>query len=104
MSRRWVWDLVAKRPDLFAAAVLVCGGGDLTRIVAARRLPFWVFHGAQDGTVPVDHSREMAAALQAVGDSVKYTEYPDAGHDVWKRVFSEPLLAKWLFAQTRLRD
>jgi predicted peptidase len=99
-----VWDLVAKRPDFFAAAVPLCGGGDLTRIIAARRLPIWAFHGAQDRTVPVDHSREMVAALQAVGDSVKYTEYPDAGHDVWKRAFSEPLLAEWLFAQTRRRD
>jgi len=96
-----VWDLIAKRPDFFAAAVPLCGGGDPARIIAARRVPIWAFHGAKDEVVAVMRSREMVAALRAAGSTIKYTEYPNTGHDVWARAFSEPTLPQWLFAQRR---
>jgi predicted peptidase len=83
------WDLIAKRPDTFAAAIPLCGGGDLTRVTAASRTPIWAFHGAK------------VAALRAAGGVVKYTEYPDTGHDVWTIAFAEPGLPDWLFAQKR---
>jgi predicted peptidase len=100
---RGTWDLIAKRPDLFAAAVPVCGDGNTTRIMTARDVPVWAFHGAKDDTVPVIGSREMTAALRAAGGTVKYTEYPDAGHDVWTLAFAEPGLPEWLFSQKRRR-
>ena len=77
------WDIISKRPDLFAAAVPLCGNGNPSRVAAARRLPIWAFHGAQNPLVPVTGSRDLVAALRAVGSPVKYTEYPDVGHDVW---------------------
>lgn len=95
------WDLIAKRPDVFAAAVPLCGGGDPARIPAARGVPIWAFHGARDQAVPVTFSRDTVAALRAVGSSVKYTEYADTGHDVWTRAFAEPELPIWLFSQRR---
>lgn len=96
-----VWDLVSKRPELFAAAIPLCGGGDRTRISAARGIPIWAFHGARDETVPVDRSRELVGALRTVGSPIKYTEYPDMGHDVWTRAFSEAGLPDWLFSKKR---
>ena len=95
------WDLISKRPDAFAAAVPLCGGGDPKRVSAARGVAIWAFHGAKDQVVPVTKSREMVAALQAAGGSVKYTEYPETGHDVWTVAFAEPALPDWLFAQRR---
>lgn len=95
-----VWDLVAKRPDLFAAAVPLCAQGDPARIAAARNVSIWVFHGAKD-PMPVVNAREMVAALKAAGGAVKYTEYPDLGHEIWTRAFAEPELPAWLFAQRR---
>jgi len=100
---RGTWDLISKRPDLFAAAVPVCGDGNTVRVVNARRVPVWAFHGAKDTVIPVTGSRDMVAALRAVGGSVKYTEYPDAGHNVWGLAFAEPELPKWLFSQERNR-
>jgi hypothetical protein len=32
---------------------------------------------------------------------VKYTEYPEEGHVVWERVFSDPRLPEWMFSQRR---
>ncbi len=95
------WDIISKRPDLFAAAVPLCGDGNPSRVAAARRLPIWVFHGAQDPLVPVTGSRDLVAALRAVGSPVKYTEYPDVGHDVWTRAYLDPALADWLFGERR---
>jgi predicted peptidase len=97
------WDLVSKRPELFAAAVPLCGGGNRSRVVAAREVAIWAFHGAKDPTVPVAGSRELVAALKSVGGSIRYTEYPEAGHDVWTLAFAERELPEWLFAQTRPR-
>jgi len=97
------WDFITKHPDVFAAAVPLCGGGNPSRIEAARTLPIWAFHGGQDQVVPVTESRVLIAALQRAGSPVKYTEYPDAEHDVWTRAYAERDLADWLFAQRRPR-
>jgi len=97
------WDIIAKHPDVFAAAVPLCGGGDASRIVAARRMPIWAFHGAKDEAVPVTESRELVTALKRVGSPVKYTEYNGVGHDVWTRAYADKDLADWLFAQRRAR-
>ena len=95
------WDIISKRPDLFGAAVPLCGGGDSSRIVAARRMAIWTFHGAKDEVVPVGGSRDLVAALKRAGSPVKYTEYPDVAHNVWNRAYVEPDLADWLFSQRR---
>jgi hypothetical protein len=41
----------------------------------------------------------MIAAIRAAGGKPRYTEYPGIGHAIWDRVFSEPGLVEWLFAQ-----
>ena len=97
------WDFISRHPDVFAAAVPLCGGGDPSRIGAARTLPIWAFHGGQDPVVPVTESKAMIAALRRAGSQVKYTEYPDVGHDVWTRAYADPDLANWLFSQRRRR-
>jgi predicted peptidase len=96
------WDLITKRPEVFAAAVPLCGGGAPSRARVARNLPIWVFHGAKDEVVRVAGSREMVAALRGVGSAVRYTEYPDVGHDVWTVAYVERGLADWLFGQKRV--
>ena len=96
-----VWDLISKRPELFAAAVPVCATANAQRVPAAAGVKVWVFHGAKDTGMPVADARQAVAAFQAAGGAIKYTEYADAGHDVWTRAFAEPDLPAWLFAQRR---
>jgi predicted peptidase len=95
------WDVIARYPDVFAAAVPLCGGGDVKRILSAGDIAVWAFHGAKDATVPVSRSREIVAALRTVNALVRYTEYPEVGHDVWTYAFKERDLPEWLFAQRR---
>jgi predicted peptidase len=94
-----VWDLITKRPALVAAAVPVCGGGDPDRAARATAVPVWAFHGTADKSIPVTASRQMVAAITKAGGHPRYTEYPGAGHDIWTRVFAEPELIDWVFAQ-----
>lgn len=95
------WDLIARHPNIFAAAAPLCGGGDTKLILSARDVAVWAFHGAKDATVLASRSREMVAALRTVNSSVRYTEYPEVGHDVWTRAFAERDLPEWMFAQSR---
>jgi len=96
-----VWDLLARRPDWFAAGVPICGGADLETVNTVAPIPIWDFHGSQDGTVRVDRSRNMIAAIWNVGGEPRYTEYPGVGHDSWTKALAEPELIEWLFAQKR---
>ena len=96
-----VWDLIAKRSDLFAAAIPVCGAGNPKAATAMRGVSIWVFHGAGDREVEVERSREMVEALRAAGASVEYTEYGSSGHAIWDQVYAEKGLTDWLFAQRK---
>ena len=61
------WDVVAKRPEMFAAAAPMSGGGDPNQAVNLRDIPIWNFHGSGDRTVEPDRSREMIAAIEQAG-------------------------------------
>lgn len=93
------WELVSRRPNLFAAAIPLCGGGHLLNAPRLVTLPIWAFHGAADRTVSVYESRKMIDAIKKAGGTPRYTEYPGVGHEVWEKAFKEPGLMDWVFAQ-----
>lgn len=93
------WDVVLRYPHMFAAAIPVCGGGDLTKAAQIAHLPIWAFHGDADPVVPVSASRDMATALEAVDGNILYTEYPGVLHDSWFNAWNEDELVPWLFSQ-----
>jgi len=93
--------IVAEFPKLFAAGVPLCGGADESKVLSIIKTPLWVFHGEKDEAVAVDWSRRIVAAIKKAGGSVKYTEYPGAGHNIWAKVVKEPELLSWLFAQRK---
>jgi predicted peptidase len=95
------WDILARRPELFAAAAPVCGGADEATAVKIKDIPIWVFHGARDTAVKPARSRNMVAALEKAGGKPKYTEYPDVGHNSWDPAYRDPEFFKWLFAQKK---
>jgi len=95
------WNIIVQRPNLFAAALPLCGGGDVSGILAIVNMPIWAFHGSRDKVISVTESRKMINALKRAGGYPRYTEYPNVGHDVWTKAFAEPDLVDWLFAQHR---
>ncbi len=95
------WDLLARRPDLFAAAAPVCGGADEATAEKIKDIPIWVFHGGKDPVVKPARSRNMVAALKKAGGKPRYTEYPNVGHNSWDNAYRDPEFYKWLFAQKK---
>jgi Putative esterase len=95
------WNFIATHPDVFAAAMPVCGGGDPTLAQKCANVPVWAFHGSLDERVPVNGSRDMIEAMKAAGGHPRYTEFPDTGHDIGRLVIETPGLFDWLFAQRR---
>jgi len=64
------WNLILNHPELFAAAIPICGGGSPAHAERIKNIPIQFFHGAKDTTVPTIASRDMAAALEKAGSSV----------------------------------
>ena len=95
------WDYLQRDPDLFAAAVPICGGGDTTLAGKLRDIPIWTFHGSADKAVPVQRSRTMVSALKACRGKIRYREYPGAGHNVWTRTYGDSEVLDWLFSQKK---
>ena len=95
------WNFICKRPDMFAAAIPVCGGGDPALASKAVNVAVWAFHGRNDKNVPVSGSRDMINAMKKAGGNPKYTEFPNEAHNIWYQVSTTPGLLDWLFAQKR---
>jgi predicted peptidase len=97
-------------PDRFAAIAPICGGGDWIKIYAAKgakpkaleSLAVWVFHGEKDGVVLPEQSEIMVNGLKKYGcKEVKFTTYPNAGHDSWTETYDNPELYEWFLSHSR---
>ena len=91
------------RPNVFAAAIPVCGGWVPKDAGKMKNIATWVFHGDNDKVVPTDYIRNMVEAIKKSGGSPKYTEYEGVGHNSWSKAYASPATWKWLFQQTRMR-
>lgn len=97
-----VFNILSKRPGLFAGAYAVCGGGTPATAAQMMLTPLWIFHGSADPVVPVTYSRDIYRAITAAGGTqVRYTEYPGVAHDAWTPVGKEATLPRWLLAQRK---
>jgi predicted peptidase len=93
------YDAIERYPNLFAAAVPVCGGGDVSKAASIARLPVWIFHGAEDPAVNPKYSLDMLEALTKAGAHPGLTQYPETGHFSWLAAYSDALMMEWLFRQ-----
>jgi predicted peptidase len=98
------WDAIIRRPDLFAAAIPICGGGDPSAAEKIKHIAVWAFHGGADNVVPPSGSRDMVEGLKKAGaaePTLKFTEFPGVGHASWVPAWESKGLWEWLLAQKR---
>jgi len=96
------WATAMAYPERFAAIVPICGGGDAWRASRLKDLPVWAFHGEKDKIVPIQRSEEMVDAVKKAGNAdVKFTRYPDAGHDSWTEAYNTAELYEWMLSHKR---
>ncbi|MDB5323716.1 MAG: esterase [Phycisphaerales bacterium] len=101
MGGMGTWDILAREPQLFAAAVPMSGGADPKTASKIKDIPIWAFHGGADSVVPVSEMRDTIQALKDAGGSPKYTEVAGADHAIWAPIYADEsnTLYPWLFGQ-----
>jgi predicted peptidase len=99
----WAW--AEQSPQRFAAIAPMSGGGNSNQRIVARtlgRMPIWNFHGEIDPTVPISESELMVEAVKKAGNKeVKFTRYPDVGHNCWDQAYGNAELYDWFLQHKR---
>ena len=96
------FELLKNRPNMFASAVLICGGGNPEWAREfAKTTPVWVAHGSDDDVVFPELSINMVKAIIKNGGSPKFTLYENVKHDSWFNVFDDPNYLKWMYSFTK---
>ncbi|HZB15496.1 MAG TPA: prolyl oligopeptidase family serine peptidase [Chryseolinea sp.] len=102
MGGMGTFESVYRYPDLYAAAMPICGGGDTNSYdKRVRKTAFWIFHGADDSVVDVKLSRDMQAKLKSLKVENKYSEYPGVNHNSWDNAFADTAFLSWAFGHRR---
>jgi len=97
------WACAISYPKTFAAIAPIAGGADPGRAETIKHLPIWVFHGQKDTRVPHKRAEDMVKALKSAGArNVKFTSYPDQGHNrALGLAINHPELYKWFLSHSR---
>jgi len=98
MGGSGTWSLVAAYPEQFAAAMPLCGRGDLEAVDELAKTPIWVLVGAKDREQTVQNCQEMATALAKAGCKGRFTLYFELPHDCWTVTYNNPETYAWLLS------
>jgi len=102
MGGMGTFDMVCRFPDVFAAAIPICGGINPERLKSAvGKVNFRIFHGDKDEVVPAENSRKAYRALKEYGANVEYIEFYGCNHNSWDPAFNYPNFLSWLFQQKK---
>ena len=105
-----VWELMQKRPDLFAAALpmswvplhwRINNVYDVAKIAKIVHIPLWHFQGERDGYPKVSWARELQGVLRDAGGTPRYTEYPKVGHATWNKAIAEKEYFSWMLGRNK---
>ena len=99
MGGAGTWSLITEYPDRFAAAIPICGRGDLAAAEKLAKIPIRIFVGGKDRAETVQNCEQMAAALKKAGGDAELKLYPDLPHDCWTVTYNNPEVFDWLLSQ-----
>ncbi len=98
-----VWQTVGEYPDVFAAVVAVCSGGNVLNkagAIAAHNVAVWAFHGDKDRTVNYSVTTKMVNAINSSPKKpnplAKLTILKGMDHAIWDRVYKETNALDWM--------
>ena len=105
MGGMGTFEILYRKPDLFAAAFAICGGGNPnTAKLFAKKVPMSIYHGAKDDVVKPQLSLAMVNAILEAGGTPNFTLYAKDNHNSWDSTFAETELLSWLFSNTKLKN
>lgn len=94
-------DLIARFPEKFASAILICGKIDLNILPLYLKTPIWMFHSIDDQVVNPNSYIEANKFFSQNHKNYRFTLYQDAGHGSWNRAYEEKGILDWLFSFSR---
>lgn len=100
MGGMGTFDLICRKPGLFAAAIPICGGVNIDRLNKVKNVPVRIFHGANDPIVSPAHSKDAYNQLKKAGSKkVELIIYPGVGHNSWTNAFAADDFMSWMYNQ-----
>ena len=92
-------NFAGKYPEHVAAAVALCGGGNIKDGCNLATVPLWIQHGTLDEAVPISESEKIVEAIKQCngGELLKYTPWQGANHGALEKAFRSDALYDWLF-------
>jgi predicted peptidase len=91
-------------PERFAAIVPVAGGGEPNKAEKLQNVAVWVFHGANDRTVPTPSSALVVERMRELEHKdVMMNILRNAGHGIVREVYSQDVLYRWLLLKRKSR-
>lgn len=121
MGGRGTYIMTQIDPGYFAAAAPSAGSGrreadNFIDVSIIKDIPFWIFHGDQDTTCPIDKDQKVFTDMQKINGNMKFTTWKGDGHGVSVKFVAggdngytqfssdrcdpEPVFLKWLFNQS----
>lgn len=99
MGGAGTWAVANAAPERFSAIVPICG---TAKIEPKRflKLPTWVTVGGKDRASLVESLQKTVANLRDRGAPIRFTLYPQLGHNCWDATYDNPKLYEWLLAQS----
>ncbi len=76
-------------------------GGIPDEALSLKNVPVCVFHGAKDRSNPLANNERMAATTKRAGGGVKFTVYPEPGHNCWTVSYDNPKLYEWFLSHRK---
>lgn len=97
-----MYQVLMDYPEIFCAAVAVCGGGTDWRSEVIKDIPLKIYHGDTDYSVSSVYATEMYSKLKFYGATqVELNIIPKMGHGIWDKVYEEYDAISWLIAQRK---
>lgn len=100
-----VWTTLGAYPNVFAAALPVCAGGNAisqASAIAKANVPVWGFHGDKDATVSYTVTTSMVNAVNASTPKpnplAKATLFAGLGHIIWDKVYNQTNSLDWMLS------
>ncbi len=112
--------MLSSHPEIFAAAIAICGVTGKKGLPVLAGKPLWLFHAIDDNIVRATYkrpdretlsnygSRDIYEAIMSSAKELNYTEYPKGWmkmqygvnpHCSWVAVSGNPEIWKWLFSK-----
>jgi len=98
-----VWTALGAYPEVFAAALPICAGGNALSkacAIASNNVPVWGFHGDADKTVSYTVTTKMVNAINACTPKpsplAKTTLFGGMNHIIWDKVYNQTEALDWM--------